>query len=123
MLLLCDRLALMFLSRHLTLLHRPGSTKKPVLHTITYSHFVERVRWAMLRVGFEYEEQQSAGIMGLIMQVQPSLHPRFYFCFSTLLWFLLYQARTVPRLEIFSTGTVLGSSDDILTYLWAHNQE
>eukprot|EP00045_Choanoeca_perplexa_P013551 m.154375 g.154375 ORF g.154375 m.154375 type:complete len:309 (+) comp16382_c0_seq38:90-1016(+) len=76
------------------------STKKPVLHTITYSHFVERVRWAMHRVGFEYEEQQSAGIMGLLM-----------------------QARTVPRLEIFSQRTTLGSSDDILTYLWANNQD
>lgn len=67
------------------------------LETIAVSHFVEKVRWCMDRLGIEYTERQWAGILGV---------------------FLL--GRSVPELKI-RTGLVrskIGNSPEILRYLW-----
>lgn len=68
-----------------------------VLETITASHFAEKARWCMDRLGIEYEERPSAGILGV-----------------------LFAGRTVPRLNI-RTGIVrstIGNSPEILRFLW-----
>jgi len=67
------------------------------LETIAASHFVEKVRWCMDRLGVEYTERQWVGVLGV---------------FST--------GRSVPQLKI-RTGLVrstLGNSPEILRYLW-----
>lgn len=67
------------------------------LETIAASHFVEKVRWCMDRLGIEYTERQWAGVLGV---------------------FLL--GRSVPELKI-RTGLVrskIGNSPEILRYLW-----
>jgi hypothetical protein len=67
------------------------------LETIGVSHFVEKVRWCMDRLGVDYVETQAAGIIGLV---------------ST--------GRTVPRLLV-RTGRVrsaIGNSTEILRYLY-----
>ena len=76
-----------------------GSKRKPVLHSIVYSHFVERVRWAMDRLHYQREERPDVGILGLLL-----------------------KGRTVPVLEVPATHSVHGSSDAILRYLWAEAQ-
>jgi len=71
----------------------PGLT----LDTIAVSHFVEKVRWCLDRLGVEYEEVPDVGVLGV---------------FAT--------GRTVPRLRL-RTGkveSVIGDSPDILRYLW-----
>lgn len=76
----------------------PAKTPELVLETIAISHFVEKVRWCMDRLGLDYTERQSAGIIGV-----------------------LFTGRSVPRLKI-KTGIVqssIGNSSDILRYLWA----
>jgi len=67
------------------------------LETIAASHFVEKVRWCMDRLGIEYTERQWVGVLGV---------------FST--------GRSVPELRI-RTGLVrsrIGNSPEILRYLW-----
>jgi hypothetical protein len=67
------------------------------LETIAVSHFAEKVRWCMDRLGIDYVEKSSAGIFGVI-----------------------FTGRTVPRLSI-KTGlvqSVIGNSPEILRYLW-----
>ena len=67
------------------------------LETIGGSHFVEKVRWSMDRLGVEYEERQNAGVLGAF-----------------------FVGRTVPKLHV-RTGMVIsaiGNSSDILRYLW-----
>ena len=67
------------------------------LETIGVSHFVEKVRWCMDRLGVDYVEEQNVGTLGAF-----------------------FLGRTVPRLHI-RTGIVmssLGNSPDILRYLW-----
>ena len=67
------------------------------LETISASHFVEKVRWAMDRLGVEYTEKAVAGTLGAF-----------------------YRGRTVPQLKI-RTGnvrSVIGNSSEILRYLW-----
>ncbi len=67
------------------------------LETISASHFVEKVRWCMDRLGIEYTERQAAGVLGVF-----------------------FRGRTVPRLKV-RTGlvvSVLGDSTSILRYLW-----
>ena len=67
------------------------------LETIAASHFVEKVRWCMDRMGLEYRENQWAGVMGVF-----------------------FRGRTVPQLKA-RTGrvvSVIGDSPDILRYLW-----
>lgn len=68
-----------------------------VLETISASHFVEKVRWCMDRLGVEYEEVPWCGTLGAF-----------------------YLGRTVPRLHV-RTGIVrsqIGNSPEILRYLW-----
>jgi glutathione S-transferase len=76
---------------------RPPPTPELVLETISASHYVEKVRWCMDRLGLEYTERPWGG---------------------TLVAF--YLGRTVPRL-IFRTGLVhsqIGNSPEILRFLW-----
>jgi len=65
------------------------------LHTITFSHYVEKVRWCMDRLGIAYEEVPNAGILGVLL-----------------------TGRTVPSLEIPPGLTRIGDSPRILRYLW-----
>ncbi|EGD74362.1 hypothetical protein PTSG_06373 [Salpingoeca rosetta] len=76
-----------------------GGRRKPKLQGITYSHYVERVRWAMQRVGMDFEEEQAAGILGILL-----------------------LGRTVPRLIIPAQRTSIGDSTAILKYIWATYQ-
>ena len=67
------------------------------LETIPISHFAEKVRWCLDRLGVVYREKQVAGIYGVV-----------------------FTGRTVPRLFI-RTGLVrssIGNSPEILRYLW-----
>jgi glutathione S-transferase len=75
----------------------PRKGPELVLETISASHFVEKVRWCMDRLGLEYIEHRTAGVMGVF-----------------------FRGRTVPRLKV-RTGLVvstLGESPSILRYLW-----
>lgn len=75
----------------------PERTPRLVLETISASHFVEKVRWCMDRLGVKYTERQNVGVLGAI-----------------------FSGRTVPKLKI-RTGIVvssLGNSPEILRYLW-----
>ena len=81
----------------LTGLVRPVSEPALVLETISASHFVEKVRWCMDRLGIDYAEEPWGGTLGAY-----------------------YLGRTVPKLK-FRTGRVrstLGNSAEILRYLW-----
>lgn len=76
----------------------PEKTPDIVLETISASHFVEKVRWSMDRLGIDYTERQSGGTLGAF-----------------------FTGRSVPQLRV-RTGiaqTVIGNSPDILRYLWA----
>ena len=76
---------------------RPATGPELVLETISASHYVEKVRWCMDRLGVEYEEVPWCGTLGAF-----------------------YLGRTVPRLH-FRTGAVrsqIGNSPEILRYLW-----
>ena len=75
----------------------PEKTPDIVLETISASHFVEKVRWCLDRLGVEYTERQSAATLGVF-----------------------YTGRTVPQLRL-RTGlvqSVIGNSPEILRYLW-----
>ncbi len=75
----------------------PGKTPGLVLATISASHFVEKVRWCMDRLGVDYVEQTSGGTLGAF-----------------------FRGRTVPQLKA-RTGSVqssIGNSAEILRYLW-----
>ena len=43
----------------------PEKTPEVVLETISASHFVEKVRWCMDRLGIEYTERPSGGTLGV----------------------------------------------------------
>ncbi|MDH3768500.1 MAG: glutathione S-transferase C-terminal domain-containing protein [Gammaproteobacteria bacterium] len=67
------------------------------LETISVSHFVEKVRWCMDRLGVPYTEQHNVATVGAF-----------------------FIGRTVPRLHV-RTGaviSVIGDSPAILRYLW-----
>jgi len=67
------------------------------LETITISHFAEKTRWCMDRLGVAYVERPVAGIFGV-----------------------LFTGRSVPQLKA-RTGivqSVIGNSAEILRYLW-----
>jgi glutathione S-transferase len=67
------------------------------LETISASHFVEKVRWCMDRLGIEYTERPIAGVLGVF-----------------------FRGRTVPQLRV-QTGlvdSVIGESPAILRYVW-----
>jgi glutathione S-transferase len=68
---------------------------RPRLHTITYSHYSEKVRWCLDRLGVEYDEVPNVGILGVLL-----------------------TGRTVPWLEVPPGQTRIGDSPRILRYLW-----
>ena len=75
----------------------PAKTPELELETISASHFVEKVRWCLDRLGVEYLERPAAGTLGAF-----------------------FLGRTVPVLK-FRTGAVrssIGNSPEILRYLW-----
>jgi len=80
-----------------------GPAKEPelILDSISASHFVEKVRWCLDRLGLDYQERPSGGTLGAF-----------------------FLGRTVPRLRC-RTGLVqssLGNSAEILRYLWGRYQ-
>ena len=81
----------------LSVLFAPGRIPELELETITVSHFAEKARWCMDRLGVEYVEKPAGGILGVV-----------------------FTGRTVPRLRM-RTGIVrseIGNSAEILRYLW-----
>ncbi|MFK8017672.1 MAG: glutathione S-transferase C-terminal domain-containing protein, partial [Gammaproteobacteria bacterium] len=73
---------------------KPGPMR---LETIGASHYVEKVRWCLDRLGIDYVEDQNLGVFGA-----------------------MFGGRTVPRLHV-RTGAVessIGNSSDILRFLW-----
>ena len=75
----------------------PANTPPVILSTISISHFVEKVRWCMDRLGVDYVEQPAGGTLGAF-----------------------FVGRTVPQLKV-RTGavqSVIGNSAEILRYLW-----
>lgn len=75
----------------------PERTPDLVLASISASHFVEKVRWSLDRLGVDYEEQTSGGTLGAY-----------------------FRGRTVPQLKV-RTGivrSVIGNSPDILRYVY-----
>ena len=75
----------------------PAKVPDLELETISASHFVEKVRWCMDRLGLDYRERQMVGVMGVF-----------------------FTGRSVPLLK-FRTGLVrssIGNSSEILRYLW-----
>jgi len=71
------------------------------LHTISYSHYVEKVRWCLDRAGVEYDELPNIGILGVLL-----------------------LGRTVPTLELPGARTRVGNSAEILRLLWGiHGEE
>jgi glutathione S-transferase len=71
------------------------SSARPRLHTISYSHYVEKVRWCLDRAQVDYEEVPSIGILGVLL-----------------------LGRTVPVLELPASRTSVGNSAEILRLLW-----
>ena len=75
----------------------PERTPEFELASISASHFVEKVRWSLDRLGVDYEERPSGGTLGAY-----------------------FRGRTVPQLKV-RTGivrTVIGNSPDILRYVY-----
>ena len=76
---------------------KPERTPELELAVMAASHYVEKVRWTMDRLGIDYVEKTSAGTLGV--------------------WF---RGRSVPQLKV-RTGivrSVIGNSSDILRYLY-----
>lgn len=72
-----------------------------VLDSISASHYVEKVRWCLDRLGVDYLERPAGGTLGAF-----------------------FLGRTVPRLRC-RTGLVessIGNSAEILRYLWGRYQ-
>jgi glutathione S-transferase len=65
------------------------------LHTISFSHYTEKVRWCLDRLAVPYEEVPDVGILGVLV-----------------------TGRTVPVLEVPPGLTRIGDSPKILRYLW-----
>jgi len=74
-------------------LRRPDQPLR--LHTITFSHYAEKVRWCLDRLGVPYDEVPNVGILGVLL-----------------------TGRTVPWLEVPPGLTRIGDSPRILRYLW-----
>jgi glutathione S-transferase len=75
----------------------PEKSPQLLLETISISHFVEKVRWSMDRLGVPYTERATGGTLGAF-----------------------FRGRTVPQLRVRtgSVCSVIGNSPDILRYLW-----
>lgn len=83
----------------LSALFAPARIPELELETISASHFVEKVRWCLDRLGVAYTEKPVGGTLGAF-----------------------FRARSVPVLK-FRTGMVrssIGNSPEILRYLWGH---
>ena len=81
----------------LSVITAPAKTPELELETISASHYVEKVRWCMDRLGLDYLEKPVGGTLGAF-----------------------FLGRTVPVLK-FRTGAVrssIGNSPEILRYLW-----
>ena len=65
------------------------------LHTNSISHYTEKVRWCLDRLGVPYEEVMNVGVLGVLV-----------------------TGRTVPMLEVPPGLTRIGDSPRILRYLW-----
>ncbi len=67
------------------------------LETIGASHYVEKVRWCLDRLGLSYKEQRWAGTLGVF-----------------------YIGRSVPRLKVNrgAASSDIRNSSDILRYIW-----
>jgi len=81
----------------LSVIAAPAKTPELELETISASHYVEKVRWCMDRLGLDYVEKPVGGTLGAF-----------------------FLGRTVPVLK-FRTGAVrssIGNSPEILRYLW-----
>ena len=77
----------------------PEKTPDLVLESISVSHFVEKVRWCMDRLGLDYTERHHGGTLGAY-----------------------FTGRTVPQLRV-RTGavqSVIGNSPEILRFLWGN---
>jgi len=75
----------------------PPQVPELELETIAASHYAEKVRWSLDRLGVAYSERPVAGIFGV-----------------------LFTGRSVPQLKM-KTGlvrSVIGNSPEILRYLW-----
>lgn len=68
------------------------------LHSISFSHYTEKVRWCLDRLGIPYEEVPNIGILGVLV-----------------------TGRTVPWLEVPPGLTRIGDSPRILRYLWGEH--
>lgn len=81
----------------LTAMLAPPEGAELRLETIGASHFVEKVRWSMDRLGVPYTEEQNVGVLGV-----------------------LFAGRTVPKLHIRAGRVIssVGNSPEILRYLW-----
>lgn len=78
------------------LLHR-SNEPSVILDTIPMSHFAEKARWCLDRLGVDFTENKSNGLIGV-----------------------MFTGRTVPRLR-FRSGVVqssIGHSPEILRFLW-----
>lgn len=78
---------------------RPEATPDVVLEAIAVSHFVEKARWSLDRLGIDYVERQNAATLGAY-----------------------FTGRSVPQLRI-RTGivqSVIGNSPEILRFLWGN---
>ncbi len=65
------------------------------LHTITFSHYAEKARWCLDRLGVPYEEVPNVGVLGVLL-----------------------TGRTVPWLEVPPGLTRISDSPRILRYLY-----
>jgi glutathione S-transferase len=77
----------------------PEPTPAIVLESISVSHYVEKVRWCMDRLGIDYTEKHHGGTLGAF-----------------------FTGRTVPQLRV-RTGavvSVIGNSPEILRFLWGN---
>lgn len=77
----------------------PAKTPELVLESIAVSHYVEKVRWCMDRLGLEYTERPSGATLGAY-----------------------FTGRSVPQLRV-RTGivqSVIGNSPEILRFLWGN---
>ena len=78
----------------------PRERRALVLETIAASHYVEKVRWSLDRLGIDYREAPAAGVLGVLL-----------------------TGRSVPRLRIGEGpgASLIGDSPDILRYLWGEH--
>ena len=77
----------------------PEKTPAVVLEAIAVSHFVEKARWCLDRLGVDYVERQNAATLGAY-----------------------FTGRSVPQLRV-RTGivqSVIGNSPEILRFLWGN---